>query len=70
MDILKEMFIFHTVIQFGGDEGIRTPDLSDANRTLSQLSHTPKYMVETEGLEPTASRVWSERSNQLSYVSR
>ncbi len=26
---------------FGGDEGIRTLDLSDANRTLSQLSYRP-----------------------------
>ncbi len=25
----------------GGDEGIRTLDLSDANRTLSQLSYAP-----------------------------
>lgn len=25
----------------GGDGGIRTPDLRDANATLSQLSHTP-----------------------------
>ena len=27
--------------RFGGDEGIRTLDLSDANRTLSQLSYAP-----------------------------
>ena len=27
---------------FGGPEGIRTHDLSDANRTLSQLSYRPK----------------------------
>ena len=26
---------------FGGPEGIRTLDLSDANRTLSQLSYGP-----------------------------
>ena len=26
---------------FGGDEEIRTLDLSDANRTLSQLSYAP-----------------------------
>ena len=26
---------------FGGPEGIRTLDLSDANRTLSQLSYKP-----------------------------
>ena len=28
---------------FGGPEGIRTHDLTDANRTLSQLSYRPKY---------------------------
>ena len=27
----------------GGDEGIRTLDLSDANRTLSQLSYAPNF---------------------------
>ena len=27
----------------GGPEGIRTHDLSDANRTLSQLSYRPVY---------------------------
>ncbi len=27
---------------YGGDGGIRTLDLSDANRTLSQLSYAPK----------------------------
>lgn len=26
---------------FGGPEGIRTHDLTDANRTLSQLSYVP-----------------------------
>ena len=29
----------------GGPEGIRTLDLSDANRTLSQLSYKPEYEV-------------------------
>jgi hypothetical protein len=29
---------------FGGDRGIRTPDLRDANATLSRLSHIPNYM--------------------------
>ena len=27
----------------GGDGGIRTLDLTDANRTLSQLSYAPRY---------------------------
>ncbi len=29
---------------FGGDEEDRTPDLTDANRTLSQLSYAPRYI--------------------------
>ena len=29
----------------GGPGGIRTLDLSDANRTLSQLSYRPLYLV-------------------------
>ena len=32
-----------TVDKFGGDEEIRTLDLTDANRTLSQLSYAPTY---------------------------
>ena len=28
----------------GGDKGIRTPDLYDANVSLYQLSHIPKYL--------------------------
>ena len=30
-------------LKFGGDGGIRTLDLSDANRTLSQLSYRPIF---------------------------
>ncbi len=30
------------VLLFGGDGGIRTLDLTDANRTLSQLSYAPE----------------------------
>ena len=30
-------------VSLGGPEGIRTLDLSDANRTLSQLSYKPKF---------------------------
>ena len=29
-------------LKYGGPEGIRTHDLTDANRTLSQLSYRPK----------------------------
>ena len=32
-------------LKFGGDGGIRTLDLSDANRTLSQLSYAPTRLV-------------------------
>ena len=34
-------------LMFGGDEEDRTLDLTDANRTLSQLSYAPKnyYMI-------------------------
>ncbi len=30
------------IVPFGGDRGIRTPDLCDANAALSQLSYIPK----------------------------
>ena len=29
------------IVPFGGAEGIRTPDLCDANAALSQLSYSP-----------------------------
>ena len=35
-------------IFFGGDGGIRTLDLTDANRTLSQLSYAPIYVCAAE----------------------
>ena len=31
---------------FGGDRGIRTPDLCDANAALSQLSYIPTLALE------------------------
>ena len=31
---------------FGGPDGIRTHDLSDANRTRSQLRYRPKYSIQ------------------------
>ena len=36
--------------KIGGDGGIRTLDLTDANRTLSQLSYAPKYTPSLESL--------------------
>lgn len=36
----KKVFVQYL---FGGPEGIRTLDLSDANRTLSQLSYKPVF---------------------------
>jgi hypothetical protein len=36
----------------GGAEGIRTPDLLNANQALSQLSYSPWDMVGGKGLEP------------------
>ena len=35
-------------LKFGGDGGIRTLDLSDANRTLSQLSYRPIFVFQNE----------------------
>ena len=35
-------------ILFGGDEEDRTLDLTDANRTLSQLSYAPECFPNTE----------------------
>ena len=57
----------------GGDSRGRTGDLLNAIQALYQLSYTPKVlnrMVEAQGLEPWTSRMWSERSNQLSYASK
>ncbi len=39
----EKVLIFRTFSPFGGPEETRTLDLSDANRTLSQLSYRPKY---------------------------
>ena len=36
---------FSTAVFFGGDEEDRTLDLTDANRTLSQLSYAPKLLA-------------------------
>ena len=39
----KRLFKLGGVIQVGGPEGDRTLDLTDANRTLSQLSYRPIF---------------------------
>ena len=40
----KNAASYKTMRQIGGPRGIRTLDLSDANRTLSQLSYRPILM--------------------------
>ena len=40
----EKVLIFRTFSPFGGPEETRTLDLSDANRTLSQLSYRPIFM--------------------------
>ena len=61
----------------GGHEGDRTLDLTDANRTLSQLSYAPEYEI-FEGMQhiclPERShlRLWgielTQVDSQLSYT--
>ena len=41
----KEGHDFRRVFLFGGDEEDRTLDLTDANRTLSQLSYAPVCLL-------------------------
>ena len=41
----KRLFKLGGVIHFGGPNRDRTDDLTDANRTLSQLSYRPKSTV-------------------------
>ena len=43
LDKKKEVSNFGNLFLFGGHEGDRTLGLTDANRTLSQLSYTPIY---------------------------
>ena len=42
---IKNAASYKTMRQIGGPRGIRTLDLSDANRTLSQLSYRPMMMT-------------------------
>ena len=61
----------------GGHEGDRTLDLTDANRTLSQLSYAPEYEI-FEGMrfirlpECSHQRLWgielTRVDSQLSYT--
>ena len=41
----KRSTVFRQFFLFGGDEEDRTLDLTDANRTLSQLSYAPTYDI-------------------------
>jgi site-specific DNA recombinase len=38
---IEEKLPVLSIVHYGGDRGIRTPDLRDANATLSRLSHIP-----------------------------
>ena len=52
---------FSHVFLFGGDGGIRTLDLTDANRTLSQLSYAPmSYLLFVPDLHSEALGVPAE----------
>ena len=46
---IKKITVFD-LLKFGGDEEDRTLDLTDANRTLSQLSYAPKRFSEVRRL--------------------
>ncbi len=53
---IKNAASYKTMRQIGGPRGIRTLDLSDANRTLSQLSYRPIFRGVTRlGDQPTYS---------------
>ena len=43
--LIKNAASYKTMRQIGGLEGDRTLDLSDANRTLSQLSYEPMLLT-------------------------
>ena len=45
---MKNAASYKTMRQIGGPRGIRTLDLSDANRTLSQLSYRPIFVFQNE----------------------
>ena len=57
----KKDMTFSHVFLFGGDGGIRTLDLTDANRTLSQLSYAPmSYLLFVPDLHSEALGVPAE----------
>ena len=57
----KDREITDFTVFSGGDEGDRTLDLTDANRTLSQLSYAPRYEI-VVGIE------LNRPGSQLSYA--
>ncbi len=67
---LIQYTLIATQARFGGDEGIRTPDLCRAKAALFQLSYIPSShttcRVGLPGLEPGTSVLSGLRSNHLS----
>ena len=49
VDLVEKPTCRNKSVFFGGDEEDRTLDLTDANRTLSQLSYAPTGREEIEG---------------------
>ena len=61
----KKVFVQYL---FGGPEGIRTLDLSDANRTLSQLSYKPVTYLIIIHISPQNARGFSQLLISISSV--
>ena len=59
--LIKTQIVSLSAFLFGGDGGIRTLDLTDANRTLSQLSYAPmSYLLFVPDLHSEALGVPAE----------